>query len=109
MIIYFIESLKMKLGLDNDYYIERGYETGCLGYTLYHQFINAEIKCVILAPTTMLTQQGKRVKYEKYNLQFELALSELFIIAFLSFYSLNNKSPELLPWTLSTLLAPPIK
>ena len=61
-VIYFIESLKMKLGLNNDYYIECGYEAGCLGYTLYHQLTNAGIKCVILAPTTMLTQQGKRVK-----------------------------------------------
>ena len=61
-VIYFIESLKMQLGLNNDYYIECGYEAGCLGYTLYHQLTNAGIKCVILAPTTMLTQQGKRVK-----------------------------------------------
>ena len=61
-VIYFIESLKMKLGLNNDYYIECGYEAGCLGYTLYHQLTNAGIKCVIPAPTTMLTQQGKRVK-----------------------------------------------
>ena len=52
----------MKLGLNNDYYIECGYEAGCLGYTLYHQLTNAGIKCVIPAPTTMLTQQGKRVK-----------------------------------------------
>ena len=61
-VIYFIESLKMQLGLNNDYYIECGYEADCLGYTLYHQLTNAGIKCVILAPTTMLTQQGKRVK-----------------------------------------------
>ena len=61
-VIYFIESLKMQLGLNNDYYIECGYEAGCLGYTLYHQLTNAGIKCVILAPTTMLTQQEKRVK-----------------------------------------------
>ena len=43
------------------------YETiiGCLGYTLYHQLTNAGVKCVILAPTTMLTQQGKRIKTDK--------------------------------------------
>jgi len=64
-IIGFIASLKKKLGLENDYSIECGYEAGCLGYTLYHQLSEAGIKCVILAPTTMLTQQGKRVKTDK--------------------------------------------
>ena len=66
-IIGFITSLKKKLGLNNDYSIECGYEAGCLGYTLYHQLTAAGIKCVILAPTTMLTQQGKRVKTDKRN------------------------------------------
>ena len=42
-----------------------GYEAGCLGYTLYHQLTGAGIKCVILAPTTMLTPQGQRVKTDK--------------------------------------------
>ncbi len=64
-IICFIESLKMKLGIDHHYSIECGYEAGCLGYTLYHQLTGAGIKCVILAPTTMLTQQGQRVKTDK--------------------------------------------
>lgn len=64
-VICFIESLKMKLGLDDEYSIECGYEAGCLGYSLYHQLTNAGIKCVILAPTTMLTQQGKRIKTDK--------------------------------------------
>ena len=64
-VICFIETLKMKLGLYDDYSIECGYEAGCLGYTLYHQLTNAGLKCVILAPTTMLTQQGQRVKTDK--------------------------------------------
>lgn len=64
-VICFIESLKMKLGLHNDYSIECGYEAGCLGYTLYHQLMGAGVKCVILAPTTMLTQQGQRIKTDK--------------------------------------------
>ena len=64
-VICFIESLKMKLGACDDYSIECGYEAGCLGYTLYHQLTNAGVKCVILAPTTMLTQQRKRVKTDK--------------------------------------------
>ena len=55
-VILFIESLKMKLGLDNKYSIECGYEAGYPGYKLYHQLTEAGIKCVILVPTTMLTQ-----------------------------------------------------
>ena len=64
-ILLFIESLKMKLGILDDYSIECGYEAGCLGYTLYHQLTNAGIKCVILAPTTMLSTKGKRIKTDK--------------------------------------------
>ncbi len=64
-VICFIESLKMKLGLGHKYSIECGYEAGCLGYTLYHQLTEAGVKYVILAPTTMLTQQGKRIKTDK--------------------------------------------
>ena len=64
-VICFIESLKLKLGLSNRYSIECGYEAGCLGYTLYHQLTGAGLKCVILAPTTMLTQQGQRVNTDR--------------------------------------------
>lgn len=58
----FIESLKMKLGVDNQYDIQCGYEAGYLGYSLYNQLTAANVKCVILAPTTMLTPQGIRIK-----------------------------------------------
>ena len=61
-ILMFIEDLKMKLGMDNEYDIQCGYEAGCLGYSLYNQLASAGEKCVILAPTTMLTQQGVRIK-----------------------------------------------
>lgn len=61
-ILMFIESLKMKLGIDNKYDIQCGYEAGCLGYSLYNQLTKAGVKCVILAPTTMLAQQGVRIK-----------------------------------------------
>ena len=36
-IILFIEDLKLKLGLDEEYDILCGYEAGCLGYSLYNQ------------------------------------------------------------------------
>ena len=68
-VICFIESLKMKPGFCDDYSIECGYETGCLGYMLYHQLTGAGVKCVILAPTTMLTQQGKRIKTDKRDVR----------------------------------------
>ena len=61
-IILFIENLKQKIGTDDTYDIECGYEAGCLGYSLYNQLTEAGVKCVILAPTTMLTEQGKRIK-----------------------------------------------
>lgn len=58
-VLTFIDQLKNKLGEDLD--IECGYEAGCLGYSLYHQLTAKEIKCVILAPTTM-KKDNKRVK-----------------------------------------------
>lgn len=61
-IILFIENLKQKLGVNDTYDIECGYEAGCLGYSLYNQLTAAGVKCVILAPTTMLTEQGQRIK-----------------------------------------------
>ena len=61
-ILMFIENLKLKLGSKDIYDIECGYEAGCLGYSLYNQLTSAGVKCVILAPTTMLTQQGQRIK-----------------------------------------------
>ncbi len=60
-IILFIENLKQKLGLNDTYDIECGYEAGCLGYSLYNQLTQAGVKCVILAPTTMLTEQGQQI------------------------------------------------
>lgn len=68
-VLQFIDNLKKKLGASDKYSIECGYEAGCLGYSLYHQLTGAGVKCVILAPTTMLTQQGKRVKTDKRDAQ----------------------------------------
>jgi transposase len=67
-ILMFIENLKQKLGKDNEYDIQCGYEAGCPGYSLYNQLTKAGMKCVILAPTTMLTQQGKRIKTDMRDL-----------------------------------------
>lgn len=64
-ILQFIEKLKEKLGPSDTYSIECGYEAGCLGFSLYHQLTNNGVDCVVLAPTTMLTQKGKRIKTDK--------------------------------------------
>ncbi|MBR5758391.1 MAG: IS110 family transposase [Thermoguttaceae bacterium] len=61
-VLSFIENLKDKLGRENKYDIQCGYEAGCLGYSLYRSLKATGVKCVILAPTTMLSQRGKRVK-----------------------------------------------
>ena len=62
-IVQFIENIKKKVKDECD--ILCGYEAGCLGFSLYHALTRKGIRCVILAPTTMLTQQGKRVKTDK--------------------------------------------
>lgn len=61
-VILFIEELKRKLGMGDTYDIECGYEAGCLGYSLYNQLTAAGVRCTILAPSTMMTPQGRRVK-----------------------------------------------
>ena len=66
LVIQFIKRLKERLGVpDQECDILCGYEAGCLGYSLYHQLKDAGIKCVILAPTTMISEKGKRIKTDK--------------------------------------------
>ena len=57
----YITAMKKKLG-DNEIEFICGYEAGYLGYSLYHQLKDAGISCIILAPSTMMTTQGKRIK-----------------------------------------------
>ena len=61
-VLQFIGQLKNKLGSQDTYTIECGYEAGCLGYSLQRALTAAQVDCTILAPTTMLTTSGKRVK-----------------------------------------------
>ena len=44
-VLRFIESLKLKLGLDNEYSIECGYEAGCLGYYRRDAHLIAQCLC----------------------------------------------------------------
>lgn len=61
MIIDVINKVEEQLGED-EYDILCGYEAGCLGYSLYHDLVDHGINCVILAPTTMQVEKGKRIK-----------------------------------------------
>ena len=45
---------------NNDVEFLCGYEAGCLGYSLYHQLTAHQVRCVILAPTTMGAVLGIR-------------------------------------------------
>ncbi len=66
-VIKYINNLKQKLGDDYDFIC--GYEAGCLGYTLYNQLTSNNIKCVILAPSTMSQPKGKRIKTDRRDAQ----------------------------------------
>ena len=45
--------------------VECGYEAGCLGYSLFHTLTACKLKCRILAPTTMLSEKGPRIKTDR--------------------------------------------
>ena len=63
-VINYIEAMRFHYG-DNVLFV-CGYEAGCLGYTLYHELTAHNLKCVILAPTTMPVPSGrKKVKTDK--------------------------------------------
>ncbi len=63
-VLNYIEAMRFHYG--NDVLFICGYEAGCLGFTLYHQLVEHNVKCVILAPTTMPQQKGrKKVKTDK--------------------------------------------
>ena len=63
-VINYIESMRFHYG--DDVLFICGYEAGCLGFTLYHQLTVHNVKCIILAPTTMPQQKGaKKVKTDK--------------------------------------------
>ena len=63
-VINYIEAMRFHYG--DDALFICGYEAGCLGFTLYHQLTDHNVKCIILAPTTMLQQKGrKKVKTDK--------------------------------------------
>ena len=63
-VINYIEAMRFHYG--DDVLFICGYEAGCLGFTLYHELTAHNIKCVIMAPTTMAVAKGKKkIKTDK--------------------------------------------
>lgn len=63
-VINYLEAMRFHYG--DDALFICGYEAGCLGFTLYHELTAHNVKCVILAPTTMPVVGGKkRIKTDK--------------------------------------------
>ena len=64
LILRYIAGMRSIYGETADFVC--GYEAGCLGFALYHQLVNHDQKCIILAPTTMMEEKGrKRIKTDK--------------------------------------------
>lgn len=63
-VLNYLEAMRFHYGDDAVFIC--GYEAGCLGFTLYHQLTDHNVKCVILAPTTMSRPAGKKkIKTDK--------------------------------------------
>ena len=63
-VINYIEAMRFHYGDDAAFIC--GYEAGCLGFTLYHQLTDHNVKCIVMAPTTLLRPSGrKKVKTDK--------------------------------------------
>ena len=57
-VLNYLEAMRFHYG--NDALFVCGYEAGCLGFTLYRDLTAHNVKCVILAPTTMAVPAGKK-------------------------------------------------
>ena len=63
-VLNYIEAMRFHYG--DDALFICGYEASCLGYTLYHELTSHNVKCIILAPTTMPAAKGKKkIKTDK--------------------------------------------
>lgn len=63
-VLNYLEAMRFHYGDDAVFIC--GYEAGCLGFTLYRQLTEHNVKCIILAPTTMAVPAGgKKIKTDK--------------------------------------------
>ena len=94
LIVDFINKIKLRMDPQSkdNIDVECGYEAGCLGYSLYYQLKGCKVRCTVLAPTTMLTEKGSRIKTDHRDARN---------IAF----CLSLKLPELIRETLNEYLA----
>ena len=59
-ILKYMERIRKQRGEDCRFVC--GYEAGCLGYSLHNQLRAHGVDCIILAPSTMPQEKGKRIK-----------------------------------------------
>ena len=66
-ILDFVRRIKEKMDPkgNDEIDIECGYEAGCLGYSLHQTLTACKLKCIILAPTTMHSEKGPRIKTDR--------------------------------------------
>ena len=66
-VVRFVETAERMINRDgkDEVEVECGYEAGGLGFSLYEQLTKAGLKCTVMAPTTMMVQQGVRVKTDR--------------------------------------------
>ena len=57
-VVNYMEAMRLHYG--DEVRFVCGYEAGCLGYTLYHQLTALHISCVILAPSSIPVEPGKK-------------------------------------------------
>lgn len=64
LLLEYINTVKEELGIEQSQ-IVCGYEAGCLGYSLKKSLDDYNINCVIMAPTTMVNINNKRIKTDR--------------------------------------------
>lgn len=64
LVLKYLDAMRRHYGEDAEFIC--GYEAGCLGYTLYRDLTAHNVKCIILAPSTMPKVPGKKyIKTDK--------------------------------------------
>ena len=88
-VLNYLEFLRTIYGDDANFIC--GYEAGCFGYTLNHQLTANNVKCIILAPTTMLEQRSKkRIKTDRRDAEIIAVRA----YSFIRFRWLDNEKPR---------------
>ena len=62
---HILEYINKVKKIEGDIDIVCGYEAGCLGYSLKKELEKNSVKCIIMAPTTILNINNKRIKTDR--------------------------------------------